>query len=311
MKGCQKMTTNNNFINNTIVDGTINNIVSMKEQGLCMASQPTGEVSVDTILEYGRREMKRTGKNWFIFDMPVSLIQIDNDYQRRVSDETVRKILKNYDPNRVDVKLVNFRFDNRRRDGGRFFVLDGQHTLTVERELGHEALTCKVFIGLNKKEEAKLFATQNEFRRGITSYAKFRAEVVAGMAPAVEIDNLIKKYGFEIKENSGVLTAGSIISVRKLYSIVKKYGIEGLDFTFQTIIELGWDTFDNGLNEKVLCLSAAYEFCKGNPRNYAILKSCLETYESPSLFVLDAANKFINETQTQTRAVERFVRALF
>ena len=176
---------NMNSISNSIVDGTTSTLTVMKENNLCLASQPTGKVSVDTILEYGRREMKRTGKNWFIFDMPVSLINIDNDYQRRVSDETVRKILKNYDPNRVDVKLVNFRFDNRRRDGGRFFILDGQHTLTVERELGHETLTCKVFIGLNKKEEAKLFATQNEFRRGITSYAKFRAEVVAGMVPAV------------------------------------------------------------------------------------------------------------------------------
>ena len=194
------MKTNKNnivSINNTIVDGSKKEVVVRKEKKMSVKiiDGLTGNTVIDSILTYGRNEMVRTGRDWFIYDIPVSLIEIDDSYQRTVNDYIVRSILRNYDNNRVDVKLVNYRPD---QNGGKFWILDGQHTLTVERELGHETLTCKVFIGLDKKEEARLFSKQNEFRRSISAYNQFKAEVVAQMYPACDIKRMCVNYHIQI-----------------------------------------------------------------------------------------------------------------
>ena len=300
----------NKVVNNTIVNNIKTISVQNQEENKTMAIKGfTGYSSIDAILSYGYKEMSMTGRNWFIYDLPVSMIKIDNSYQRVVNDSIVRAILRNYDNNRVDVKLVNFRFNP---DGtGNFWILDGQHTLTVERELGHETLTCKVFIGLSQKEEAKLFSKQNEFRRSITAYNQFKAEVVAELHPAIGIKNLCDSYHIKVEKNNGNIPANTITSVRKLYNIVQKNGIECLDFTLQTLIELGWNKIEAGMNEKVLSVYVAYNYCKDNPKNYAKLMATLSSFMNHQSMVDFATDKYRGEAKTQVRCVEMFIKSIF
>ena len=307
------MKTNKNntvSINNSIVDGTKKETVIRKEKKMSrkIVDGLTGNTIIDAILTYGRNEMARTGRDWFIYDIPCSLIEIDDSYQRQVNDYIVRSILRNYDNNRVDVKLVNFRPD---QNGGKFWILDGQHTLTVERELGHETLTCKVFIGLDKKEEARLFSKQNEFRRSISAYNQFKAEVVAQMYPACDIKRLCDNYNIKIEQAKGFVPENTITSIRKLYTIVKRHGLEGLDFTLQTLIELGWSNIPAGMNEKVLCVSEAFPYCKGNKKNYAKLMAVLGSFETPQNMVDFASDKFRSEAKTVIRCMEMFIESIF
>ena len=306
------MKTNKNntmSINNTIVDGFKKEVVVRKEKKMSkIIDGMTGNTVIDSILTYGRNEMARTGRDWFIYDIPVSLIEIDDSYQRTVNDYIVRSILRNYDNNRVDVKLVNFRPG---KNGGKFWILDGQHTLTVEKELGHETLTCKVFIGLDKKEEARLFSKQNEFRRSISAYNQFKAEVVAQMYPACDIKRMCDNYNIKIEQAKGFVPENTITSIRKLYTIVKRHGLEGLDFTLQTLIELGWNNIPAGMNEKVLCISEAFPYCKGNKKNYAKLMAVLGSFETPQNMVDFASDKFRNEAKTVIRCMEMFIKSIF
>ena len=301
---------NNKTVNNTIVNNIKAISVQNQEENRTMIIKGfTGYSSIDAILSYGYKEMSMTGRNWFIYDLPVSMIKIDNSYQRVVNDSIVRAILRNYDNNRVDVKLVNFRFSP---DGtGNFWILDGQHTLTVEKELGHETLTCKVFIGLSQKEEAKLFSKQNEFRRSITAYNQFKAEVVAELYPAIDIKNLCDSYHIKVEKNKGCIPANTITSVRKLYNIVQKNGIECLDFTLQTLIELGWNKIEAGLNEKVLSIYVAYNYCKDNPENYSKLMATLSSFMNHQSMVDFATDKYRGEAKTQVRCVEMFIKSIF
>lgn len=301
---------NNNTINNTVVDGIKKEIVARKEKKMNakILDGLTGNTVIDSILTYGRNEMQKTGRDWFIYDIPVSLIEIDDSYQRQVNDYIVRSILRNYDNNRVDVKLVNYRPD---KNGGKFWILDGQHTLTVERELGHETLTCKVFIGLDKKEEARLFSKQNEFRRSISAYNQFKAEVVGQMYPACDIKRMCENYHIKIEQAKGFVPENTITSVRKLYNIVKRHSLEGLDFTLQTLIELGWNNVPAGMNEKVLCISEAFPYCKGNKKNYAKLMAVLSSFECPQNMVDFASDKFRNEAKTVIRCMEMFIKSIF
>ena len=304
-----KTNKNNMSVNNTIVDGVRKEVVVKKEKKMSkIIDGMTGNTVIDSILTYGRNEMARTGRDWFIYDIPVSLIEIDDSYQRTVNDYIVRSILRNYDNNRVDVKLVNFRPG---KNGGKFWILDGQHTLTVEKELGHETLTCKVFIGLDKKEEARLFSKQNEFRRSISAYNQFKAEVVAQMYPACDIKRMCDNYNIKIEQAKGFVPENTITSIRKLYTIVKRHGLEGLDFTLQTLIELGWNNIPAGMNEKVLCISEAFPYCKGNKKNYAKLMAVLGSFETPQNMVDFASDKFRNEAKTVIRCMEMFIKSIF
>lgn len=300
----------NTTMNNTVVDGVKKEAVIKKEKKMSakIIDGLTGNTIIDSILTYGRNEIQKTGRNWFIYDIPVSLIEIDDSYQRQVNDYIVRSILRNYDNNRVDVKLVNYRPD---QNGGKFWILDGQHTLTVERELGHETLTCKVFIGLDKKEEARLFSKQNEFRRSISAYNQFKAEVVGQMYPACDIKRMCENYHIKIEQAKGFVPENTITSVRKLYNIVKRHGLEGLDFTLQTLIELGWNTIPAGMNEKVLCISEAFPYCRGNKKNYAKLMAVLGSFECPQNMVDFASDKFRNEAKTVIRCMEMFIKSIF
>lgn len=305
-----KTSKNSISVNNTIVDGIKKEVVAKKEKKMSrkVIDGLTGNTVIDSILTYGRNEMTHTGRDWFIYDIPCSLIEIDDSYQRQVNDYIVRSILRNYDNNRVDVKLVNFRPD---QNGGKFWILDGQHTLTVERELGHETLTCKVFIGLSKKEEAKLFSKQNEFRRSISAYNQFKAEVVAEMYPACDIKRMCDNYNIKIEQAKGFVPENTITSIRKLYNIVKRHGLEGLDFTLQTLIELGWNNIPAGMNEKVLCVSEAFPYCKGNKKNYAKLMAVLGSFETPQSMVDFATDKFRTEAKTVIRCMEMFIKSIF
>lgn len=295
-------------VNNSMVNGEKKMVVTMKENKLIPVFNGNATVDVASILEFGRKEMDKTGRNWFIFDLPVDLIKIDDSYQRVVNDKIVRAIMRNYDNNRVDIKLVNYRPS---RNGGEFYILDGQHTLTVEKELGHKTLTCKVFIGLSKKEEAMLFSKQNEFRRSITAFAQFKAECVAKMEPAISIKKLCKNYGIEISQNQGFTTSNTITSIRKCYEIVKKGGIDCLDFVIQLIIELGWNNYNGGMNEKILSIYRAYEYCKNNEENYTRLFSSLKQY-TPTEFVDTAIKLFRKEDcKTSTKCVEEYVKNIF
>lgn len=300
----------NNTMNNTVVDGIKKDAVVRKEKRMSrkIVDGLTGNTVIDSILTYGRNEIQKTGRDWFIYDIPVSLIEIDDSYQRQVNDYIVRSILRNYDNNRVDVKLVNYRPD---KNGGKFWILDGQHTLTVECELGHETLTCKVFIGLDKKEEARLFSKQNEFRRSISAYNQFKAEVVGQMYPACDIKRMCENYHIKIEQAKGFVPENTITSVRKLYNIVKRHGLEGLDFTLQTLIELGWNNVPSGMNEKVLCISEAFPYCRGNKKNYAKLMAVLSTFECPQNMVDFASDKFRNEAKTVIRCMEMFIKSIF
>lgn len=300
----------NTTMNNTVVDGVKKEAVIKKEKKMSakIIDGLTGNTIIDSILTYGRNDMARTGRDWFIYDIPTSLIEIDDSYQRQVNDYIVRSILRNYDNNRVDVKLVNYRPD---KDGGKFWILDGQHTLTVERELGHETLTCKVFIGLDKKEEARLFSKQNEFRRSISAYNQFKAEVVGQMYPACDIKRMCENYHIKIEQAKGFVPENTITSVRKLYNIVKRHGLEGLDFTLQTLIELGWNNVPAGMNEKVLCISEAFPYCRGNKKNYAKLMAVLGSFECPQNMVDFASDKFRNEAKTVIRCMEMFIKSIF
>lgn len=60
----------------------------------------------------------------------ITSLKTDMSYQSPVKESQVKKIVKNFDPQKLHTIVVN------KRNDGQFFVIDGQHRVEALKELG-------------------------------------------------------------------------------------------------------------------------------------------------------------------------------
>lgn len=83
-------------------------------------------------------------------------IHVDLAVQRAIVPSRLRKLVNNFDPILLGELLVSERPEG-------LFVLDGQHRLeAVKHTNGRHTVTCEVFSGLSKADEARLFMGRND-----------------------------------------------------------------------------------------------------------------------------------------------------
>lgn len=101
-------------------------------------------------------------------------------YQRGVERKRVELIARDFNEYIVNEPKVSFR-------NGRYYVMDGQHTIEGCILLNGGAdrpILCKVYTGLTMEQEALLFAEQNGHSAPLSAGIKLRAKVVGGDAPS-------------------------------------------------------------------------------------------------------------------------------
>lgn len=130
---------------------------------------------------------------------------VDEDYQRPLTT-FLQKIVDKYDPALVGTLKVSERNGRKRT---RFAVIDGQTRLAGMREHEEPVAPCLVYTGLSQAEEADLFARFQTERRGMASYLRFRAALVAKKPEALAIAQIVSDEGFElgVRETKGTIKA--------------------------------------------------------------------------------------------------------
>jgi hypothetical protein len=103
-----------------------------------------------------------------------------------------------------------------RRDSGEHAVVDGQTRAAAIRELAAAGqipgqVPCLVYSGLTQADEASLFVRLQRERRGMHSYERFRAAVVAGEPEAVAIKALCDRLGYRLGQQATELSAVSAL----------------------------------------------------------------------------------------------------
>lgn len=125
--------------------------------------------------------------------VPLRYLTIDV-YQRPLTS-FVEKIVKTFNPALVGTLCVS------KRSNTKFAVIDGQTRAKGMERLGMKEAPCVVFTGLSREQEAALFALFQTERRGMTSAARFNAQVIAKVASAVAINEIVEGIGFKIDAN--------------------------------------------------------------------------------------------------------------
>lgn len=302
------MEATNKTVYNSIVDG----VPAPKETrtklpvSLFVEGAPAHHVAY---LNEAIEQMKVTGLPFAIIMIAIDDLYVfstdEGGYQRPIDLKKANNMEKNFDMKRFTPIMVNYR-------DGRFNVVDGQTHALVGKRVGVERCFAQLTIGDTLEEEARRFYEQDNCSTSVNGFDKFLARVVGREANASLINKVCDKYGVEIRRCRGRLAPKVVCSIRMMDKIVKNYGENGLEFVFQTILELGWDKYDNGFAEQILQIYAAYPYCVGNKANYAKLFSNLLALGTPSKLIAHAADQFNNpEAMSGKNHVFKYVLNLF
>lgn len=298
--------------NNTIVDGTRKVSVPKIIDGLTVTQQLNRlNPAHQAIINKALRQMEETGLPVAYLKLPLSFFTVfkqeEGGYQRPLNIEKIKKNKKEFNMDRVNPILVNYR-------DGKFYVIDGQHTLELLIEMGETEGFAKILIGRSLKYESELFYKQDDGNSKVSTWDKFVARVAAEEPIAVLGKKICDKYNISIENRtrSSFSKPMTLYSIRKLDEITKKGGENGLEFTFQTIIELGWHKYDIGFTENILQVFAAYKYCEGNKVNYSKLMGVLGSFETPVDFVNEAQRIYANPTSRHPEnPVRKYIEAIF
>ena len=172
---------------------------------------------------------------------------VDQSYQRALDPVRVKKIAGRFNPCLVNEIKVSHR-------NGKYYIFDGQHTTAVLklRNGGSDLdVSCKVFYGLTKEDEARLFSEQNGIlARGVESNAKMKALYTAGDVDIVELKEAIERVGF-IFDFSKSKMDNRIICCSKIYGIFRRMPVTDF-YEFLDIIRQAWGGESSSLRKEII-----------------------------------------------------------
>ncbi|MBC7340908.1 MAG: ParB N-terminal domain-containing protein [Clostridia bacterium] len=184
-----------------------------------------------------REELADHERDSFVDFCDVEQIETDVRYQRALSETKVRAIMKDFDLRAIGMIYVSMRED------GSLWVLDGQHRLEAAKRMGIKKVQCRVYIGLSREEEARLFYYFNANRGPVSALQRFKAKLVAGDGEARRILAIAKRHGFVIEyqySRGGSGMPRCIAAVGALEQIYREDGERMLDRVLD-VINRAWD----------------------------------------------------------------------
>lgn len=165
-------------------------------------------------------------------DIAVSDIKLDMAAQRSLVGARLRKLVRNFDQIMLGALLVSERPDG-------YYILDGQHRLRAAAQHGVATVTCEVFSGLSKADEATLFMGRND-RANIARVDRDRNLATSGDQATLDVQMAAQSAGFvfvaDKAEDSTFRDRAAGITImndaeRRDY--VQKSGVEHLAYVLQ------------------------------------------------------------------------------
>jgi hypothetical protein len=162
--------------------------------------------------------------------VPASSLFVDPVYQRPLSQPLLKKIAAGFK------WLLFARPFIAPRPGDRGAILDGQHRITVARDIfGLDVVVPTLwFPQMDRETEAWVFATLHENRKQLAPVDTFRSKLAAKDEDVTAIYNMCQERGIRIRGidpgKSSVSQTAAVQSLRRLYGTAPKELERALDF---------------------------------------------------------------------------------
>lgn len=160
--------------------------------------------------------------------LAIKNLKTDMSYQSPVKEAQVKKIVREFDPNKLHTIVVN------RRMNGLFYVIDGQHRVEALKRIGILSIEATIHNDLSVEQEAEMYLGIND-RPTKSPNSKGKSALRFNDPEAIEIDKAVTNVGLQIdydKQNNGV---GYIHAYQALKTVNKKNGSTHLEIVLTVI----------------------------------------------------------------------------
>lgn len=200
------------------------------------------------------------GRRWIKL-IHVSKILKDPSYQR----DKVQSNLKQIGGEEFDILALRSLVVARRKNGGCYYVLDGQHRLEVIKaklasgELTNPFVLCEVVMNTTIQEEAKLYGKYNT-NRPVTGNEKIRADLHDKDSSASHIEQIVESQGYCLlflsrgKPSEHMTSPNGMRSPKLLQDAYKKFKAEKFTMALEVIKKCFNGEWDAQSGEFVYCL---------------------------------------------------------
>lgn len=186
-------------------------------------------------------------KNYYT-TISAKMIHADPSYNRSINRHQVEDIIANFDPNLVNPVKVSYR-------DGRYNIFDGNHTLRALMEMsgndGDLPVYAKVYEGMTKEDEARMFAKQNGTNRQVSTSYKLRALNVANDPEIVKFKEATISAGAKCDFN-GSCAPYHIKCYDTAFKIFKKNGAAHYKTVVSVVIR-AWNGHPDSLKREIIC----------------------------------------------------------
>ncbi len=186
--------------------------------------------------------------------IPIKSLVSNQDYQRNLSMQHIKKTAENFDLYQINPVKVS-------RRNGINYVFNGQHTIEIVALVSGSRDTpvwCMVYDDMDYKIEADVFANQQKFIKGLAPYEIFMANIEAENETQMAIKSLVESYDLAISKTKA---PGMICAVSSLEFIYRKYGFHVLDRSIRLCVgtwegEVG--SLSSGILKGIAIMIAAF-----------------------------------------------------
>ncbi len=205
--------------------------------------------------------------NVYFEQIPIKNLVSNQEYQRHLSMNHVKKAAANFDLYQINPVKVS------RRDGTNF-VFNGQHTIEIVALVSGSRETpvwCMIYDDLKYEHEADIFANQMKYVKPLLPYETFIANIEAGSDKHLIIKDLVESYDLTVTPGSA---PGGICAISTVERIYDKYGYHVLDQTLRMIVGT-WEGEAYSLSANMLSGVARIIFAYGDSLKEDIFKEKL------------------------------------
>ena len=198
----------------------------MKKEGTTMTANAVNAANVSTMHQSFQAigsEMVAPGQfgdaGRFVY-LNNKQLRISPEIQRKLDPLRVAEIVANYSARVCNPVKVNYR-------DGEYYIFDGMHTraaLMVLKGGDDFPVLCRVYSGMTKEDEARLFAAQFGSSAPVSMIYRLRALEVAKDPEVLDFLKVTRNTGFDITLGADTGANGSIVAVCAAY---KAYGTLG------------------------------------------------------------------------------------
>jgi hypothetical protein len=156
-------------------------------------------------------------------NVEISKLNMRQPYNRDIKETRSRKMAENYKNYLVKPIDISLRQDNK------YYVIDGQHRVTMLNFLNIESVDATIHLNLTYEEEALMFVELNANSKNVSAGQKFIGLLEGRNPEALDIINILSQFNFCIsiekvkslkEDNFGKIEC--VDTIQKLYNKLER-----------------------------------------------------------------------------------------